>query len=141
MKSIQDVIEALKIEDDVLAQIERVCGRQLHRLSVEHDVLQRMLQSMPEEEDDESEQSKEISEDFDQGTCPEEETHKVVKVVSTKTAGAKRKPARGKKSSPSPRQTKEKKSKVNKGSSKRINAKSSTPSFDKTKGRSRRKKP
>jgi hypothetical protein len=130
----QDVIEALKIEDDVLAQVERVCGRQLHRLSVEHDVLQRMLQSMPEEEENESEQIMGIPEDLDK-------SHEVVKVVSTKAAVAKRKPARGKKSSPSPRQTKEKKGKGNKRKVNRMNAKNSTPPVDKTKRKSCRKKP
>lgn len=130
----QDVIEALKIEDDVLAQIERVCGRQLHRLSVEHDVLQRMLQSMPEEEENESEQIMGIPEDLDK-------SHEAVKVVSTKAADAKRKPARGKKSSPSPRQRNEKKSKCDKRKVKRINAKNSTPPVDKTKRKSCRKKP
>lgn len=130
----QDVIEALKIEDGVLAQIERVCGRQLHRLSVEHDVLQRMLQSMPEEEE-ESDLNKEISEDLVLGTSSEDE---VAPVVPTKAAGARRKPAGGKKSV----QTKEKKIKDNKGKDKRINnAKNSTSPVHKTKRKSRRKKP
>lgn len=117
----KDIIEALKIEDDVLAQIERVCGRQLHRLSVEHDVLQRMLQNMPNDEDESGQHQENSHQDSPIGSCPGEA---IVK-ASTKSTVAKKNPALDKKL-PSPWKKKEK------GRNKR-NARNPPPSFDKTK--------
>ena len=127
----QDIIEALKIEDDVLAQIERVCGRQLHRLSVEHDVLQRMLQSMPDEGEESGQHRDKACQDLEMGTCREETN---VRVSST---SADKKTAPGDKSPPSPGKVKPIKEKRR---NKRT-ARNPPPSPNKSKRVSRRKQP
>lgn len=43
---VQDIKAALKIEEDTLEQIQRIARRQLQRLDVEEEVLQRMLEQL-----------------------------------------------------------------------------------------------
>ena len=43
---LQDIKAALNIEEDTLEQIQRIARRQLQRLDVEEEVLQRMLEQL-----------------------------------------------------------------------------------------------